>query len=874
MSPHLVLAFLLAHAVNAQCPPQCVCRAGATIVDCSRRKLIEVPSGLPTTTMQLILAGNRIAKLGDDALSGLYNLTSLDASSNQLTTISVNAFRGCCSRLEIIKLTSNKISALPTIAFDSLPSLRVLHLTENRFSLIPEVGSSGSPNLEELYMENNRLTSPAFPSSYSGSKKLTRITLSNNLNIQKVSTGDFASLKECAVRRLYLSRCQIRSIEVGSLSVLTSLSSLTIGQNPLGFEGFTSLMQELQSARSLESLGVSDVQLDKPLTPQLMTVNGRSSLRVLDISKNSIPSIEDYTFRNMSGLHDLDLSSADLQTLGERAFDGLSNLVELRLPNNGLARLAPFPPSVTKLDLTGNKVQYLSSGSFASLSKLTWLNLRGNGLQRAENDAFRGLFALKWLDVSYNSMPSLSPDLLSPLVSLTFFNASNNKIKLPISKVSLFASQQNLATLDLSNNNMDSISWRMLTGLNSVKYFNLSHNNLGVCFGNCTCSEEVFSNLGTVEEIDLSSNGITVLPRKLFHNLTVLRVLRLSKNGFLSWDNLDLFSGDRSLVSLFLDSNQISLLNSTSFANLPSLRSVNLRDNPLACSCDMVWFRKWINATQIELSDLSEYTCHSPPDATGKPFLQFDPATLVCTNPPIVLISAILSAAFASVLVTLSVTYRYRWKIRFRIYKASCGRPGQSRPGYEPLAGQVFLYAAYISYCRSPKCKAEVVERLMPQVDGDCDGGAASTCIVHIDEKFQPNRSVIANVVEAIDTSAVFLVFLCPHYRSNRLCELELELAFTQQLDEGGDRRRRCLVVMFGDLSPKCIPRLLTPTFEKGEHWKWAAEDADSQRRLCEVLRDQLSHVGVSERGQGNAVADGAAAKEPDVVPWTNDLPA
>lgn len=78
------------------CPDECICEG--SVVDCSGKGLLEIPSELPRTTKKLLLQNNKISTV---FANGLFNrlprLTEIDLSRNELTQIEDGAFEGALS---------------------------------------------------------------------------------------------------------------------------------------------------------------------------------------------------------------------------------------------------------------------------------------------------------------------------------------------------------------------------------------------------------------------------------------------------------------------------------------------------------------------------------------------------------------------------------------------------------------------------------------------------------------------------------------------------------------------------------------------------------------------------------------------------------
>ncbi|KAM8802622.1 extracellular matrix protein 2 isoform 3-T4 [Rhynchonycteris naso] len=93
--------------------------------------LVEIPSELPPTLQELKINENNLRAIGEESLSDLNQLLTLELEGNNLSETNVNP-----------------------IAFKPLKSLSYLRLGRNKFRIIPQ----GLPaSIEELYLENNQI---------------------------------------------------------------------------------------------------------------------------------------------------------------------------------------------------------------------------------------------------------------------------------------------------------------------------------------------------------------------------------------------------------------------------------------------------------------------------------------------------------------------------------------------------------------------------------------------------------------------------------------------------------------------------------------------------------------------------------------------
>jgi len=67
-------------------------------------------------------------------------------------------------------------------------------------------------------------------------------------------------------------------------------------------------------------------------------------------------------------------------------------------------------------------------------------------------------------------------------------------------------------------------------------------------------------------------------------------------------------------------------------------------------------------------------------------------------------------------LVIVCTLYRYRWKIRYAVYKVTTKSAVGER---QPLIGSQNKFAAFLSHCSKRTCKDFVCRQLLPRIDNN-----------------------------------------------------------------------------------------------------------------------------------------------------------
>ncbi|MBN3284122.1 LRTM2 protein, partial [Polyodon spathula] len=136
------------------CPIQCECNS--TVVDCSDRELLSLPSNLPPNTKTLLLLNNKLSSLSPGAFSNLTSLERLDLSNNFLDNLPASLFRDLGNLSELV-LHNNSITGLDKGLLQSCPGLQRLDLSMNGLSQVPLGLLNDLPGMEWLSLADNRL---------------------------------------------------------------------------------------------------------------------------------------------------------------------------------------------------------------------------------------------------------------------------------------------------------------------------------------------------------------------------------------------------------------------------------------------------------------------------------------------------------------------------------------------------------------------------------------------------------------------------------------------------------------------------------------------------------------------------------------------
>ncbi|KAG8197251.1 hypothetical protein JTE90_007503 [Oedothorax gibbosus] len=130
-------------------------------------------------------------------------------------------------------------------------------------------------------------------------------------------------------------------------------------------------------------------------------------------------------FIHLRNLYKLDLSHNRLTFISSAAFEGLTNVRLLVLENNpSISEIEPEAfnglANLPTLNLTGINLSVLRKSTFNGMSSLRTLNLQNNNIAKVESGAFVGLHSVTVLDMKGNDIVDFTSYIFTGLKSLEY----------------------------------------------------------------------------------------------------------------------------------------------------------------------------------------------------------------------------------------------------------------------------------------------------------------------------------------------------------------------------------------------------------------------------------------------------------------------
>ncbi|NWV15907.1 TLR7 protein, partial [Ptilonorhynchus violaceus] len=534
---------------------------GTVTVDCTDRRLTEVPRGIPGNATNLTLSINHIPHIYPTSFDRLQNLQEIDFRCNcvpvklgpkdHVCTKSLEIENGsfaALARLKSLYLDANQLSEIPR----GLPAtLTLLSLEANNISSIQKANLSELGNIEVLYLGQNcyyrnpcNVSFEIEKTAFLGLKKLTILSLKSN-NLTHIPPNLSSTLKE-----FYIYNNMIQVIQEEDLSALPNLEILDLSGNcPRCYNAPYPCIPCPKGSIEIHSKAFDSLE----------------NLRILRLHSNSLQSIPSSWFKNIKNLKELDLSQNFL------------------MREIGDAQFLTFMPSLLQLDLSFNfEVKVYSpflnlSKTFSSLSNLETLRLKGYVFKELRAQDLYPLLSLRnltVLDLGTNFIKVANLTVFKEFPALKFIDLSVNKIS-PSSGESNF-----YGFCSSPGHSVQQYNRQVLQEMHYFRY--------DVYGRSCRSKDKEASSyqasvkedcLNYGETLDLSRNNVFFINPSDFQELSFLKCLNLSGNAISQTLNGSEFSYLSGLKYLDFSNNRVDLLHQTAFKELKLLEILDLSNN-------------------------------------------------------------------------------------------------------------------------------------------------------------------------------------------------------------------------------------------------------------------------------------------------------
>ncbi|KAJ6667523.1 hypothetical protein lerEdw1_016644 [Lerista edwardsae] len=800
-------------------------------------QLSAIPQGLPPNLRLLSLEANSIFSIRNGNLSGLENLENLFLGQNCY-------FRNPCNVSFDIEKT----------AFQNLSRLTVLSLKANNLTEVPD---HLPPTLKELYLYNNKIRSV-------GKQELSNLT---NTSLQKVDYHWFEYMENLEVLDLSQNYLATEIQHARFLTFLPKLVQLDLSFN-FNLREYPTSLKLSDTFAHLENLQVLRIRgyVFKELNDlALRNLIHLKNLSVLDLGTNFIRNVDLGIFKQFPALKTINLSFNKISPLSNESCNGFDSVPKpsiahamgqstslvlqdvsyfryderarsCKSKDKEAAYSLPFESSCSKygktLDLSRNNMFFINPSDFQQLTHIECLNLSGNAMsQTLKGTEFISLPGLKYLDFSNNRLDLLYWTAFQELKKLEVLDLSDNSYYFQAEGIThMLNFTKNLTSLRKLIMNGNEISTSTSKGMESDSLHTLEFrkNRLDILWRDGTIEYlSFFSNLTSLEQLDISENFLSFIPYDAFELLPPkLKVLRLASNKLkdFHWERLQLLHSleildlsnnqlgtvphelsncSKTLQKFIVQNNRIRKLTDhflrgavqlkyldLSFnrikkvknSSLPKdvinrLDALLLHGNPFTCNCDLVWFVWWINQTNVTIPLLAtDVTCVGPGAWHGKSVILLDLNT--CELDLSQILYFVFVPGILSLMVITVTSHRYFWDAWYLYHFCTA-----NLKGYKRMTSSKVVYDAFVAYDKQDKAVTEWVQKeLVEKLEDEKQFN------LYLEERdWLPGCPVLDNLSESIQISRKTIFVLTNKYIADGSFMTAFYMAHQRLIEEKAD---------------------------------------------------------------------------------------
>ncbi|XP_053387865.1 toll-like receptor 4 [Mercenaria mercenaria] len=730
---------------------------------------------------ELCLTKNALEHIQEHALWNMSKLTHLDLSLNNL-----DVYRNgpryefwLPANLRILKLNGN----IPNNIDTNLLNYPVFYPS----NVLRELYLDGLPNKDfDVFRGDPNLLQGVTVSGMSGYCSLSQVTHSTfgallnltflNITSCKISMFEFGAVKE-------LKKLEVLDISYNKQLGLKALENISYGLQFTNIKSFnfSHADNKFGPARTVEKRDLCylwNTSLQELVMEgnriQMVESNGLilipSSLNILRIGYNRL-TIAMYIMQVgcLGKLTDLHSGFLDVSAFHEQPLEVIENISKDEEDCRGNQTSAcPF--------MSDTYLKNISSG------KQNCLFYDGSTIPLSIPKQIKNIYSPQCGFVS--ALISILNHASSLDLPIERLDVSGNKIY-RISSINIKFEQ--MKHLDISDNHCRSLAPRTGLSVPNLEQLHMQKNLLGF-----SISEHHFTYFGNLRVLNLSDNVLQNLPEHVFFNLTKLEVLDLSYNKIQNW-TADV-SALKSLKHLNLSNNVIGYLPpslTTNFEKRPDF-SVDLQNNTIQCACEYKDFLFWLVRHKDNMVGYEKYIFYDVDNARELNVNQFEYKVSYlnkyCGSYTVFIVVASLFITSFLFVILGGIAYKTRWQIRYFVYITKRRYFSYKKVPNENTE-EIFKYEAFISYAEDNN--HFIAEELIPKLEQQ----GLSLCVHQRD--FVPGRSVIDNIVGAIQNSRKTVVILSREFINSRWCMYEFQMARMESIysrDEKG-----CLLIVMKD---------------------------------------------------------------------------
>ncbi|XP_071147887.1 toll-like receptor 4 [Mytilus edulis] len=650
--------------------------------DCSSRNFTFMPTECPQNTSGLYLANNDLGLLGKETFSRYKQLSYLDISNCNITSIDQSAF-DYLTQLKELKFFNNPLNTFQSNVFAPLTELRVLSISYTLLSTYQRESWSDFIRITTLFCDDGP-SNGTFSEIFFAMKSLDFFAVDYQSDV--IYNFTFHSFKRTPLKHLNINS-HLREIEIDAFAPLELLSSLIIPN-----QNFLKLSKTLPALHVFENRPMEELDLrnnfknygEYVISADLFAYIGNICLKRLSLGWNGIRRIDAVAFQKMKYKHcleTLNLNNNDFdyhQDLIVLYFNFFINIKRIDISSitsrsienireqnsNGTGILDHRAIFDTRSDWS---IRLPSSLEFLNASFIIGRNDPINSI------TFKGIKRLEIVDLSYSSLADCNYTVRG-LQNVLILNVSH--FKCGLLNPYFLQSAVNLEQLIMQGSSL-SIGLKydhhsqFLSGLERLQYIDFSRNAFEDRFRILTFK----SQLDSMQSLILEGNLFTSVPLNLeeFNRLSFLNI-KSNKIAYLTTKETD------AIEVLFRKSNRTM--------------TVLLDGNSLVCTCASLDFVEWLFTTKVKLDSNGSYSCVENDGnitTTNVVYNHLRIMRIRCITTVWLIFSATL---FGMLLLFILVGYRYKLHLQY-----FCLFIGMANPLFRKSKEESLEYDAYVAYC-------------------------------------------------------------------------------------------------------------------------------------------------------------------------------
>ncbi|XP_074862721.1 immunoglobulin superfamily containing leucine-rich repeat protein [Carettochelys insculpta] len=184
----------------------------------------------------------------------------------------------------------------------------------------------------------------------------------------------------------------------------------------------------------------------------------------------------------------------------------------------------------------------------------------------------------------------------------------------------------NVITLTLSANRISALQQRSFLEVTQVSSLWLAHNEIHAM------EPGTFASLVQLKNLDISHNQLADFPWGDLRNLSGLQLLKMNNNQLAKLPR-EAFRTLGDLRSLWINDNKFTIIAQGTFDAMSSLSQLQIYNNPLNCTCALLWLKSWTESTLISIPARDSISCAAPDSLRGVPLGRIP--DLLCSPPSV-----------------------------------------------------------------------------------------------------------------------------------------------------------------------------------------------------------------------------------------------